>query len=301
MRIRIPGVACLCLSACLLSLVPSGQGAMAKTVQAVASFTVLADVVKQIGGDHVTVESLVPTNGDPHEFEPSPDNARSLKAASLVFISGEGLEGWFARLAKASGYKGEPVIVSEGIKTLAMEEGDHNVTDPHVWNSVANVIVWTDNIEKALAAADPEDAAAFHENASRYRQQLQALDADVRAKIAQVPQEQRKVLTSHEAFGYFARDYGVTFLAPTGFSTETEASAATVAKLIDQIRKEKVKVYFLENSNDPRLVRQIAKATGAVPGGMLYVESLSPPDGPAPTYLRMVRNNVDQIVGAIKR
>ena len=275
--------------------------ASAKTIDVVASFTVLADVVKNVGGDNVNVRSLVPTNGDPHEFEPSPDDAKAVKAAALTFVSGDTLETWFARLAKASGAAEAPVVVSTGIKTHTFEEEGKTVTDPHVWNSVPNVLIWVANIEKALAKADPEDAAAFKANAQRYSKELQDLNAAVHAKINALPRDQRKVLTSHDAFGYYGKEYGVTFLSPLGVSTETEASAADVAKLIDQIKKEHVKVYFFENSNDPRLIKQIADATGAEPGGELYPEALSKPDGPAPTYVKMIEYNTDRIVDAISK
>lgn len=269
--------------------------AAAKTLNTVASFTVLADIVKQVGGDHVNVKSLVPPNGDPHEFEPSPDDAKSLKEADITFISGEGLEGWFEKLVTASGYQGKPIVVSNGIKTRTMEEDGKTITDPHVWNSPVNVKVWVANIEKALIAADPADAADFKANAKAYSQNLDALNTYAKSVLDTVPKDRRKILTSHDAFGYFGREYGVTFLSPVGLSTETEASAADVAKLIDQIKAEKVKTYFFENSNDSRLVTQIAKATGAQPGGELYVESLSKADGPAPTYAKMFRYNVDQL------
>ncbi|CCB66955.1 metal ABC transporter substrate-binding protein [Hyphomicrobium sp. MC1] len=269
--------------------------ASAKTLNTVASFTVLADVVKQVGGDHVNVKSLVPPNGDPHEFEPSPDDAKSLKEADITFISGEGLEGWFEKLVTASGYNGKPIVVSNGIKTRTMEEDGKTVTDPHVWNSPVNVKVWVVNIEKALASADPSDAADFKANAKVYSEKLDALNTYAKSVLETVPKDRRKILTSHDAFGYFGREYGVTFLSPIGLSTETEASAADVAKLIDQIKAEKVKTYFFENSNDSRLVKQIAKATGAQPGGELYVESLSKADGPAPTYAKMFHYNVDQL------
>lgn len=269
--------------------------ASAKTLNTVASFTVLADVVKQVGGDHVNVKSLVPPNGDPHEFEPSPDDAKSLKDADITFISGKGLEGWFEKLVTASGYNGKPIVVSNGIKTRTMEEDGKTVTDPHVWNSPVNVKVWVVNIEKALASADPADAADFKANAKAYSKKLDALNTYAKSVLETVPKDRRKILTSHDAFGYFGREYGVTFLSPIGLSTETEASAADVAKLIDQIKAEKVKTYFFENSNDSRLVKQIAKATGAQPGGELYVESLSKADGPAPTYAKMFHYNVDQL------
>lgn len=273
----------------------------AKTLHVVASFSILADVVKQIGGSGVVVKTLVPPDGDPHEFEPSPDDARALKEADLAFLSGEGLESWFQRLANASGYKGEAVVVSTGIDTISMEEDGKAVTDPHVWNSARNVIVWANNIEKALAAASPDDAAVFSANAKGYAKQLEELDNYARGRIAAIPQEKRKVLTSHDAFGYFSRAYGVSFLSPVGLSTESEASAGDVGRMIDQIKKEGAKVYFIENSNDPRLVQQIAAATGAKPGGKLYVESLSSADGPARTYTAMFRYNVDLIVAAISK
>ena len=286
------------LGATLLCLPMAAQ---AKTIDVVASFSVLADVVRNVGGDHVNVRSLVPPNGDPHDFEPSPDDAGAVKAAAVTFLSGEGLETWFERLAKASGSTQKPVVVSAGIKTHAMEEDGQTVTDPHVWNSAANVLVWVDNIESALVAADPEDAADIHASADAYRGKLQALDSEIKAEIGAVPVERRKVLTSHDAFGYFGSEYGVTFLSPLGLSTETEASAADVAELIDQIKAEGVKVYFIENSNDSRLVKQIADATGARAGGELYPEALSAADGPTPDYMDLMRYNTRQIVAAISK
>jgi zinc/manganese transport system substrate-binding protein len=279
----------------------SAMPAQAETLNVVASFTVLGDVVAKVGGEHVHVTNLVGPNGDPHEFEPSPADAKHLKAARVTFVSGEGLEGWMDRLITASGYKGKPVTVSEGIATRTMEEDGQTVTDPHVWNSPVNVKVWVANIEQALSAADPADAASFKTNAEAYLKTLEGLDAYAHSKFDHVSADRRKVLTSHDAFGYFGREYGISFLAPLGLSTETEASAAQVAKLIEQIKAEGVKTYFLENSNDPRLVKQIAKATGAEPGGELYVESLSDAKGPAPTYEKMFRYNVDRIATAINK
>jgi zinc/manganese transport system substrate-binding protein len=288
---------CFLFTLALSAALSMGTAAAAKTIDVVASFSILADVVKNVGGDHVNVRSLVPPNGDPHDFEPSPDDAKAVRGAAVTFVSGEGLETWFERLAEASGAAQKPVVVSNGIKTHTILENGTAI-DPHVWNSVPNVVVWVSNIEKALAKADPEDAAAFKANAERYTRELQDLDASVHAKINAIPKNKRKVLTSHDAFGYYGKEYGVTFLSPLGVSTEVEASAADVAKLIDQIKKEHIKVYFFENSNDPRLIKQIADATGAQPGGELYPEALSPPDGPASTYEKLVRYNTDQIVAA---
>jgi zinc/manganese transport system substrate-binding protein len=293
----------LLFSAALPTLFALGLAApaSAETLNVVASFTVLADVVAHVGGNHVKVSSLVGPNGDPHEFEPSPADAKKLNAARLTFVSGEGLEGWMDRLISASGYKGAPVVASEGVNARTMVDDGKTITDPHVWNSPVNVKVWVANIEKALSAADPADAADFKANAAAYTKTLTDLDAYAHSKFDKVSDDRRKILTSHDAFGYFGREYKVSFLSPTGFSTESEASAATVAKLIEQIKVEHVKAYFIENSNDPRLVKQIAKATGAEPGGELYVESLSKANGPAPTYEKMFRYNVDQLAAAMEK
>lgn len=275
--------------------------ASAKTIDVVASFTVLADVVQNVGGNHVHVKSLVPANGDPHDYEPSPEDAKSLKNAAVTFVSGEGLESWFQRLAKAAGTAKKPVVVSKGIKTHSMEEDGETITDPHVWNSIPNVLIWVDNIEEALVTADPADAKDIKASADAYRAKLSKLNASIKAEMQKVPENERKVLTSHDAFGYYGEAYDVSFLSPLGLSTETEASAADVAELIDQIKQEHVKVYFIENSNDARLVKQIANATGAKPGGELYPEALSEANGPAPTYLKMMEYNTQQIVSAIAK
>lgn len=285
-------------AAILVAGIASASAAPLKTI---ASFSVLADVVKQVGGEHVEVTPLVGPGGDPHEFAPTPDDARNLKAADVVFVSGFGLEGWLDRLISASGYQGTPVVASEGVPTRELQEDGETVTDPHVWNSPANVEIWVGNIEKALAAADPEDANAFAANAQSYLAKLKELDAYAHSKFDAVPQADRRILTSHDAFGYFGDAYGITFLAPVGVSTETEASAADVAALIDQIKAEGVKAYFFESSNDPRLVQQIANATGAEPGGELFVESLSDASGPAATYAGMFRHNVDLIAAALAK
>lgn len=287
-----PAVACVA---------PPAWAAPARSIEAVASFTVLADMVHQVGGDRVHVTSLVGPNGDPHAFEPSPDDARKLKAADIVFINGLGLEGWMTRLITASGFKGKQVVATAGIRTIRLVENGKQVLDPHAWNSAANGVIYVQNIVKVLVAADPEAADFYRANGERYAGELRQLDADARQRIAAISPGRRKVLTSHDAFGYFAADYGVTFLSPVGLSTEGEASARSVAALIRQIKAEKVRTYFLESSNDPRLVQQVANATGAQLGGTLYVEALSPPGGPAPTYAALLRNNIDVMVAAMNQ
>jgi zinc/manganese transport system substrate-binding protein len=278
-----------------------GALAQAAPLKVVASFTVIADMVRAVGGEHVEVTSLIGPNGDPHVYEPTPADAQALRQAQRVFVSGLHLEGWMDRLIDASGYPGTPVVLSTGVATRGMLEDGQRVIDPHAWNSAANGVIYVRNIVAALTRADPPNAADYVRNGKAYSAQLLGLDSYARAQVASVPASQRKVLTSHDAFGYFGDAYGVRFLAPLGFSTENEASAAAVAGLIRQIRDEHVSAYFFENSGDPRLVRQIAAASGAQPGGELYVEALSGADGPASTYAKMFRHNVDTLVAAMKK
>ena len=274
--------------------------AEARSLKVVASFTILADMVRNVGGDKVEVRPLVGPNGDPHTYEPTPDDARALESADVVFVNGLGLEGWMDRLIAASGYKGTAVVASQGVAPLKMEDDGKTTIDPHAWNSAANGVIYVRDIAKALSAADPQDTAVFETNAGAYEAKLTAIDEEARSSLAAVPQQRRKILTTHDALGYFAKAYDVEILAPLGISTEQEPSASTVAALITQIKKEGIKTYFFENSNDPRLIEQIARATGAKPGGELYVESLSKADGPAATYIDLLKNNVGLITKGIR-
>lgn len=273
---------------------------LAKTVEAVASFTVLADIVKQVGGDRVHVKSLVGPNGDPHTFEPTPQDSQALAGAQVVFVSGLGLEGWMDRLISASGYRGRVVVASSGINSRTMDEEGKTITDPHAWNSMQNGVIYATNVMNALISVDPDDAATFRQRGAHYIQQLQSLDHWAKTAFAAVPPGKRKVLTSHDAFGYFGQRYGVTFLAPVGFSTEAEASASDMAAIIRQLKAEQIHTYFMENQTDPRLVQQIAHETGAQPGGELYPEALSEANGPAATYTAAFRHNVDAMLQSMK-
>lgn len=273
---------------------------LAKTVDAVASFTVLADIVKQVGGDHVKVKSLVGPDGDPHTFEPTPQDSQALAKADVVFVSGLGMEGWMDRLISASGYTGNVVVASNRVNTRKMEEEGKTVTDPHAWNSMQNGVIYATNVMNALIKADPQDEAEIRKSGERYIQQLQQLDGWAKRSFEAVPLSKRKVLTSHDAFGYFGQRYGVTFLAPVGFSTEAEASASDVAAIIKQLKAEHIKTYFVENQTDPRLVKQIASETGAQPGGELYPEALSAANGPAATYVAAFKHNVDAMLATMK-
>ncbi|MCE0495837.1 metal ABC transporter substrate-binding protein [Vibrio salinus] len=273
---------------------------MAKTVNTVASFSVLADIVKEVGGEHVKVTSLVQPNGDPHTFEPAPKDSVTIKNSDVVFVSGLGLEGWMNRLVKSSGYKGEIVTASNGIKTRSMIEDGEKITDPHAWNSAANAVIYARNVMNALIKADPQDKAYFKKHGEVYIEKLHKLDTWAKSKFASIPSEKRKVLTSHDAFGYFGAEYGVKFLAPVGFSTESEASASDVGQLIQQLKAEHIHTYFIENQTDPRLVKQIASASGAKSGGELYPEALTDSNGEAPTYEAAFTHNVETIAASMQ-
>ena len=274
------------------------QGALAKTLNVVTSFSILGDITQEVGGKNVNVTTLVGPDGDPHTFEPSPKDSAALSKADVVVVNGLGLEGWLDRLA--SGFKGTLVVASDGVKTHTLDEDGETVTDPHAWNSAANGALYAQNILSGLVNADPQDKAVLEASGKPYIAQLTELDAWAKARFSQIPQEKRKVLTSHDAFGYFGRAYGVEFLAPQGLSSESEASAAQVAALIKQIKADGVNTWFMENQLDPRLVKQIASATGAQPGGELYPEALSAKGGVADSYVKAFRHNVETIANSMK-
>lgn len=284
----------------MISLALMTGTALAAPVNVVASFSILGDMVKEVGGDRVAVTTIVGPNADTHVYEPRPQDAAVLSGAQLFVINGLGFEGWFDRLVEATGFKGEVVTASEGVTTHTMDEDGEAITDPHAWQSLTNGEYYVANIAKGLCAVDAEGCATYEANAAAYSAKIAALDAEVRAAIAAVPEAQRKVITTHDAFGYFAEAYGVTFMAPEGVSTESEASAADVARLIEQIRQAGVKALFIENMSDPRLVQQIAAETGAKLGGALYADALSEPSEGAATYLDMFRHNVALLVPALE-
>ncbi len=269
-------------------------------VNVVATFSILADFVRNVGGDRVEVTALVGPGADAHVYTPSPSDAKKIAAAKLVVVNGLGLEGWLPRLVKSSGGTATTLVASSGITPLRPGGGHHAEADPHAWQSVANAKIYVGNIRDALMTADPDGAATYRSNAEQYLARLDALDREVREAVAQIPPERRKVISSHEAFGYFAAAYGIAFVAPQGVSTESEPSARDLATIIRQIRKENIPAVFLENISDPRLVERIAAETGARIGGTLYSDSLTGEKGDAPTYIDMVRHNIRAVSSALK-
>jgi zinc/manganese transport system substrate-binding protein len=264
-------------------------------LEVVASFSIIGDFVRNVGGDRVDVTTLVGPNGDVHVYTPAPSDAKKIADAKLVIINGLGLEGWLPRLLQSSGSKAPITIATKGIAPLRLGSD----ADPHAWQSVANAKIYVANISDALIAADPADAEAFRANADRYAAALDALEAEVRAAVAQIPPERRKVISTHDAFGYFAVRYGIEFIAPSGVSTETEPSARDVARIISQVKSEKIPAVFLENFGDPRLVSRIAAETGAKVGGTLFSDALTDEKGACPTYIEMVRHNIKALTSAL--
>jgi zinc/manganese transport system substrate-binding protein len=261
----------------------------------VASFSILGDFVKAVGAERVAVTTLVGADSDVHVYTPSPADAKKIADARLVVVNGLGLEGWLPRLVQSSGGKATIVTASAGIATRKLGSD----ADPHAWQSVPNAKVYVANIRDALSALDPAGAAGYRRDAEAYLAKLDALDQEVKAAVARIPVATRKVISTHDAFGYFADAYGIAFIAPQGVSTEADVSARDIAAIITQVRQQKIPAVFLENISDPRLIRRIAAETGAKIGGTLYSDSLTGEKGDAPTYIDMVRHNIRALAGAL--
>jgi zinc/manganese transport system substrate-binding protein len=261
----------------------------------VASFSILGDFVRNVGGDSVTVTVLVGPDSDAHVYAPAPADAKKIADARLVFVNGLGFEGWLPRLVNSAGGKASVVTATTGITPLKLGPE----ADPHAWQSVTNAKIYVANIRDALAVAMPADAEGFKSRAGAYLASLDALEREVRDGVAKIPEDRRKVISTHNAFGYFAAAYGVEFIAPVGVSTESEASARDVARIITQVRTAKIPAVFLENVTDPRLMGRIAAETGAKVGGTLYSDSLTGEKGDSPTYIAMVRHNIKALTSAL--
>lgn len=354
------------LAAAALALGVSTPAQAADKVQAVASFSILGDMVRNVGGDRVEVTELVGPDGDAHTFSPTPADAKKLAGAQIFFVNGLGFEGWMERLEKSSGFKGKTVVATKGVKPLTVEEEDkdhhddvpeekgdkhaghdhddhghdkhakhdhddhghddhdhdkhakhdhddhdhdkhaaghhhhhHGGLDPHAWQNLANGEIYVKNIRDGLIAVDPDGKDVYEANAKTYLAALEKENAAVKKALAAIPENHRRIITSHDAFGYFGAAYGLEVLAPEDVSTESEPSAQDVAMIIRQIRKEKIPAIFMENVTNPAFLEQISRDTGAKIGGTLYSDALSGPDGPAPTYIDMFKHNVGTLTSAL--
>ena len=307
----------LLIAGAIILLAFSATAKSSNKIKVVATFSILGDMVKRIGGDHVHLTTLVGPNGDTHVYQPTPTAAKAMSEANVLIVNGLGFEGWLDRLVEASDFDGKRVIATLGIKAIAHEEGDdhdkhaedkhedghaghdHGTFDPHAWQSVANAAIYVNNITASLSQVAPDKASTFYQNRAAYMAEINGLHNQILEMVARLPQNRRTVVTSHDAFQYFGRDYGLTFHAPQGLSTESEASAQDVAALIEQMRTKHIKAVFIENITDPRLLKQIANETGATVGGTLYPGALSEQNGPAPTYLKMMHHNATTLIRAL--
>jgi zinc/manganese transport system substrate-binding protein len=281
---------------------PVSVGQAENRLRAVATFSILGDFLKNVGGDRSDVTTLVGPNGDVHVYTPAPADAKTLARANLIVVNGLGLEGWLDRLIAVSGSNAPVVIASRGVhprEATDPRSTNRLVSDPHAWQSVANAETYVENIRDGLIAADPAGKEFYEASATAYRAKLAALDGEIKAAMATIPADRRKIITTHSAFGYFGDAYGLQFIAPEGISTGAEPSAREVASIIAQIRTQKIPAVFLENITDPRLIERIAAETGAKIGGTIYSDSLSPPDGPAATYIDMMRHNAREFARAL--
>lgn len=256
-------------------------------MRVVATFSILADFVKAVGQENVVI-SIVGPNSDAHVYEPTPQDVRTIQEAELVFINGLGFEGWMDRLISASGYNGIPVVVTDGInpRTLGTQ------IDPHAWHNVQNAKVYVHNILKAFQRQDPARRSVYQKNAEDYLRKLEILDQWIEENFDSIPLEKRQIITAHDAFGYFSDRYGVQVLSPVGISTEAEPTPKTIANLIDIIRKKRIKIIFIENIGNPKILKQIADETGAKIGAVIYSDALSEQEEPGYNYEAMMRHNV---------
>jgi zinc/manganese transport system substrate-binding protein len=291
------------LTAIALTATLAASPAVAQTkLKVVATISIIGDLTKNVGGDRVDVATLVGPGADAHVYSPTPADVNKLTDAKLVIVNGLGLEGWMARLVKASGTKAPLLTATKGVKPRKMEDEHHAgrvVSDPHAWQSIANAKIYVANIRDGLTKADPAGKQAYEANATAYTAKLDELEKDVKAAISTIPADRRRIITTHDAFGYFGDAYGMEFISPEGVSTESEASARDVAKIITQIKKQKIPAVFMENISDPRLMEQIAKESGAKIGGTLFSDALSDEKGPAPTYIDMMQNNIARFKAAL--
>jgi zinc/manganese transport system substrate-binding protein len=274
-------------------------------LKVVASFSILADMAREVGGERIEVQSLVGANGDAHAFQPTPSDARAVSQASVLIVNGLGFEGWLDRLQRSSGFKGKVVVASDRVTALAQNSDGHGhkhkAADPHAWQDLANGNIYVDNIARGLSDADAANAAFYKERAQAYKQRLSALDAKLRSEFAAMPKDKRRVITSHDAFAYFGKAYDITFIPAAGSGGDGQPSAKQIAALIAQVRKENVKALFLENMSNAKLIEQIGRDAGASIGGTLYSDALSVTGGAADSYIKMFEHNAATLKAGMLR
>jgi zinc/manganese transport system substrate-binding protein len=270
----------------------------------VATFTIIGDLVEAVGGDAVSVTTLVGPDGDAHVFEPKPSDVAAVAKADLIVANGLGMEPWLERLTEAADFKGKTVIASAEVTPLPFkEEADSSGTmpdDPHAFQDLSNGRLYVKTIAAALEALAPREAGAIAARAARLDAEMIALDAEIKAKLAALPASNRRILTSHDAFHYFAKAYGLDILSIQGVSTETEPAAADLAEIARQAKSGQVKAIFLENMSNPTLAQTISSESGVPVGGELIADALTKADGPAPHYLDMFKYNLAELLKVLR-
>ena len=272
----------------------------AEAMPVLASFSILGDMTRQIGGKAVEVSTLVGPDADVHAYQPRPGDLRALMRAKMLVTNGLGLEGWLGRMTGSVAFEGTTVVAAEHVAPRTMtEQGGAVSIDPHAWQDPRNAERYVAAISAGLATADPARVSAYREAADRYAAQIRQTDVWIEARLAAIPAERRRIITTHDAFGYYGARYGIEFLAPEGISTEFEPSAKSIAALVAQIKREHIHAVFIENMTSPRMAEMLAKETGAVLGGTVYSDALSKAGGPAATYLDMLRHNTTLFASAM--
>lgn len=311
---------CFVLGMCAwmsVSMAATSKAPKPPPMPVVASFSVLGDMVAEIGGDNIQLTTIIGLGGDAHSFEPTPEHVRALAQARVLVVNGLGFEAWLPRLMASSNFKGSKVVASDGIEPLHFdaEHGGHDhaghddhddhdthagLVDPHAWQSLTNGIVYARNIAAGLSKADPANASDYNARANRYIDEMKKLDVEVRQALSGIAPEKRKIVVPHDSMGYFGHDYVIEFIPIMGTSNQAEASARDVAAIVDQVRASGGAAVFLEGSANPKIAEQIARETGATVGGTLYADTLSESDQPAGTYLGMFKWNAGQLIYALR-
>lgn len=290
-----------------LAILP-GAARSEDKLSVVATFSIVADLTQRIGGSYVEIATLVGPDTDAHIYQPGPRESAELAEADVLIANGLGFEPWLGRLTEASGFAGTVIEASAGIEPLSANEEDkggeehagHGAADPHAFQNPANAQVYAANIAAGLGAAAPAHAAEFQANAERLIAEIAALDRELKAAFAAIPQVRRRVLTTHEAFRYFGRAYGIEFVSVQGISTEAEPTTQELARIVRQARDGRVSAVFLENMSNSQMAETVAQEASVRVGGALYADALSGPEGPAADYLSLIRHNAEQLLAALR-
>lgn len=288
------------LLASLISLAISGF-AIAKPFKVVTTFTIIQDIAQNVAGDAAVVESITKPGAEIHDYQPTPKDIVKAQSADLVLWNGMNLERWFEKFFTNINDK-PAVIVTEGITPLSIYEGPYkDLPNPHAWMSPSNALIYIENIRKALVKYDPKNAEKYNQNAANYTTKIQALDAPLRQRLSQIPQDKRWLVTSEGAFSYLANDYGFKELYLWPINADEQGSPQQVKKVIDQVRQYTIPVVFSESTVSDKPAKQVSKETGAAYGGVLYVDSLSTADGPVPTYIDLLKTTVSTIANGFQQ